>query len=226
MIDIEMIRRELRDNIAEGRVGDGMQKLSKWLHPGREKSDELVHLMGQYATLKIDRRKNIVYQEAYEVSLNKIHNSFLEIVNELREDHISEEAVFQTAIHERILVISNNEAGEKEMARFFKPLYFSKVEYDSSNQLLPAATLKRFDIVLFNYMFRDQADTKFYHLLEDYLRERTCNILYFGKKKFRILEDDQYQFRLYAANYVFSLYARIREMIDYRRYHTNSFSKN
>ena len=224
MVDVMLIKQELREDIAKGRYADGMQKLRSWMVDSGDKTTELIHLVGRFEVHAREKRMELYGRVDVETQENRIINSFLELVNRLENRDISEEAIFRQGIHERILVVSNTEEGTREMEKFFRPLYFSKVAYDTSNKVLSGDILSGFDLLLFNYMYRNLKDGKYYRLLEDYLKSSEIPMLYFGTTQLDVMHDERYFHRLYTANYVFSLYARIREMIEYRRLHRGEAS--
>lgn len=117
----------------------------------------------------------------------------------------------------RILVVSRIEEDQVILEDFFERAPFPKPDF-VLNKFVPA---DKYDFVIFNCQNRPIANQEvllslpeeqrqFIHLLSEYLDRTNKYFVFFGGFYYNLNYD-----RCQAANSKFSLYARLREMIDF-----------
>lgn len=142
---------------------------------------------------------------------NDIHHRILSLIDTITD---TEAAAYEleNAIFKKILVVCKSAEREEYMRALFPEQYFKGVEYEVSEKPRLPASVNRFDLVIFdNTPHNDNNDLLLYYLGEDI----KPYLLYFGKQ-LNLLWD--YPEKAYFANSVFSLHARIEEMMTYLKY--------
>ena len=217
---VKLIKEELRNLLSKARLREVIGLLDDYLTEAARK--QVTMLSARLSLIQQDRVLIGSGSDTHRTEKMKIIESVIHFVDELRPEDFSQIQILKKQIHESILVVCPNALAKSEMEKFFKKHYFIGVEYDTSNQLLEQEKLNEFDILIFNEMYLGKNDSPIYtDLLMDYLDEREINVLYFGKKQKNCLKEDTYAHKLYGSNSIFSLYARIQEMITFRKYYAS-----
>lgn len=142
---------------------------------------------------------------------NDIHHRILSLIDTITDAEAAAYE-FENAIFKRILVVCKSADREEYMRALFPGQYFKGVEYDISEKPRSVASVNRFDLVIFdNIPHDDNNDLLLYYLGEDI----KPYLLYFGKQLNLLWE---YPEKAYFANSIFSLHARIEEMMTYLKY--------
>ncbi|GJM35076.1 MAG: hypothetical protein DHS20C18_40770 [Saprospiraceae bacterium] len=210
------VKEELKSLISKNRLASAMEFLGRiLLEEAEEKSDILVHSLRRFRENNTEKAKGTISNENFWLEKNRIADTILQVVKELEPSDISELGVILEEIHNPILVICNDEKGKDKMEQIFNSFYFVNLKYYYDKRPLSKEELNDYDLVILNAMYSSNFD--FYNKLEGYLQYDGVYFLYFGKKDFRF-EEEEYAEKLHFANSVFSLFARIREVLDYRKY--------
>lgn len=199
------LKRILTDNL-----GQCIKQIESSLDPRREAWNECLKLLTDFNRLERENMNNLLSREQYNQDFAKLTQRTLFLIDNLQEGDLSAARRLREEIHERILVVTRPER-RAYMERFFSKNYFKNVEYIHYGDPLPA---ERFDLVLLEDI---QPEPLSAMLMEQYVEGIGSYILYFGEKF--PLDRARYADKVYFANSIFSLYARIKEMLDFLKYY-------
>jgi len=199
------LKRILTDNL-----GQCIKQIESSLDPRREAWNECLKLLTDFNRLERENMNNLLSREQYNQDFAKLTQRTLFLIDSLQEGDLSAARRLREEIHERILVVTRPEQ-RAYMERFFSKNYFKNVEYIHYGAPLPT---ERFDLVLLEDI---QPEPLSAMLMEQYVEGIGSYILYFGEKF--PLDRARYADKVYFANSIFSLYARIKEMLDFLKYY-------
>ncbi len=217
MIRLEDIKKELKGDFRKDKLEEVLVKLDRWLTKGSSKRSILDHTFRRLSQLEKEIRLATIKNDTEVLQRNRISTSILSFIDELESADISEQAILREGIHARFLVVCYDQAGKQKMEQFFKQIYFTGVEYSVSPDSLDKLDLQAYQFILFDFMHGNK--TAYYNLFENMLYDHETTILYFGRKRYPILDEGRFAERVQAANSVFSLYARIQEVSDYYKFY-------
>jgi hypothetical protein len=201
------LKRTLADNL-----GQCIKQLEASLDPRRDAWNDLIALLAEFNRLKRENLNNLLSREEYNRDYARLTQRVLSLIDGLQEEDLSATRQLREEIHERILVVTRPER-RAYMERFFSKKYFKNVAYIHYGEAVPA---ERFDLMLLEDMEPEPLSAM---LMEQYVEGAEAYVLYFGEKF--PLERARYADKVYFANSIFSLYARIREMLDFMKYYSN-----
>lgn len=217
MIRLEDIKNELKGDFRKDKLEEVLVKLDRWLTKDSSKRSILDHTFRRLSQQEKEIRLATIKEDTKVLHRNKIGAAILPFIDELESADISEQAILRDGVHARFLVVCYNQAGRQKMEQFFKQIYFTGVEYLVYPDAIKAEDLEAYQFILFDFMHGNE--TYYYNRFEDMLYNNKKTILYFGRKRYPILEEDRFAERVQAANSVFSLYARIQEVSDYYKFY-------
>lgn len=217
MIRLEDIKKELKGDFRKDKLEEVLVKLDRWLTKGSSKRSILDHTFRRLSQQEKEIRLATIKDDTKVLQRNRISTNILPFINELESADISEQAILREGIHVRFLVVCYNQAGRQKMEQFFKQIYFTGVEYLVYPEAVDKQDLQAYQFILFDFMHGQK--TAYYNVLENILYDHETTILYFGRKRYPILDEDRFAERVQAANSVFSLYARIQEVSDYYKFY-------
>lgn len=213
MTHFDHLKLELKKMIADS-LGNVLKKLDQVLD---DKSTDcynnfimLTMEFKQWDTRQIQAAQTA---EVMNLELRNLTHRLLRFIDGLEAADILQTAYLKEEIYEKILVVCKAPERVAYMQKFFPPSYFKNVNYDGSGiHSLPNG----YDIVLFdNYPQEPEPDEDGKNeLLKHYLQEQPL-LLYFGANLPLLYKFPE---KAYATNSVFSLHARIFEMINYIKY--------
>lgn len=192
-----------------------LQKLQQVFVNNRDSVNEVINLLSRLEKLRKDKRTGLLSPEEENRQHNQLNKNILELIDTITEE---EAAAFElaNAIFKRILVVCKSAGREEYMRRLFPEQYFKGVDYEVSENPLLAETVDQYNLVVFdNFPHGTPEDPQL--LLRYYLEKTKPHLLYFGQP-LNLL----YQFpeKAYFANSIFSLHARIEEMMTLLKYYT------
>lgn len=200
------LKRTLADNL-----GQCIQHLEASLDPRRDAYNQCLQLLTDFNRLERENMSNLLSREQYNQDFARLTQRTLFLIDNLRDDDLSAARRLREEIHERILVVTRPER-QAYMERFFSKNYFKNVAYIHYGDAVPA---ERFDLALLEDMESEPLSAM---LIEQYVESIGAYILYFGEKF--PLERTRYAEKVYFANSIFSLYARLKEMLDFMKYYS------
>lgn len=214
MSTLHQLKLDLKKMIAANIAGNVLKKLDQVLYEQADCYNNFVMLTMDFK--QIEERQIIggTAADALNIELRSLVNRLLKFIDGLEETDIRQTAHLQEEIFERILVVCKSAARESFMRTFFPEQYWKGVEYDLG-QARPIAEINTFNLVVFDNTPFDKDD---HELLKYYLDKTNPYLLYFGPTNLSLLYEKQYEGKVYSTNFVFSLHARIQEMLNYLKY--------
>ncbi|MBK9014922.1 MAG: hypothetical protein IPM82_13060 [Saprospiraceae bacterium] len=201
----QALKRTIADNI-----GQCIKQLEASLDPTRAVYNDCLNLLSAFNRLEKDNLNNLLSREEYSRELSKLSVAVLNLIDNLTEEDLSEVRHLREEVHERLLVVTRAER-RPAIERFFSKNFFKNVHYIHYGDAIPT---ERFDLAVLDDIVTDPAASLY---MEEYMDGIACYILYFGAH-FSI-NREKYADKVYFANSIFSLYARIREMLDFIKYY-------
>jgi hypothetical protein len=208
---LDQFQRSLKQTLAEN-LGQCIKHLEASLDPRREMYNDCLRLLADFNRLERENMNNLLARDDYNLEFAKLTERTLYLIDNLEEDDLSAVRRLREEIHERILVVVLPER-RAYMERFFSKNYFKNVTYIAYGDAIPP---ERFDLAVLEDMVPEPVPMASMYL-EQYADAIPSFILYFGEKF--PLNRAKYADKVYFANSIFSLYARIREMLDFMKYY-------
>jgi len=201
------LKRTLTDNL-----GQCIKHLEASLDPKRESWNDCLRLLADFNRLERENMNNLLARDDYNLEFAKLTERTLYLIDNLQEEDLSAVRRMREEIHERILVVVLPER-RAYMERFFSKNYFKNVTYIAYGDAVPS---ERFDLAVLEDLVPEPVPMASMYI-EQYADAIPSYILYFGEKF--PLNRAKYSDKVYFANSIFSLYARIREMLDFMKYY-------
>jgi len=194
-------------------TGEVLQHLQKVFSNNPPSYNEVILLHYRLQDLQQKQRKGTLRGEEENVLLRELTDSILSLIDTITDEEAATYDL-ENAIFKRILVVCKSAEREEYMRALFPEQYFKGVEYEVSERPRAVASVNRFDLVVFdNTPHGDKEDP--HELLKYYLEQTTPYLLYFGQLLPLLYN---YPEKAYFANSVFSIHARIEEMVLYLKY--------
>lgn len=200
--------------IAQDDLGGLLKTLNEDLAENSALKNELVGHTRQFTRVNTDlRTDNLDYQESIKAT-NRISNNLLKFIDELAEDDLSPAKPLRDTYFERILVVVADETRKNWMSQFFTTEYFPNLSFHVGTEMADTAT---YQIVIFDNMLSGpEKPDNWGAVLLNYLNHPGFYLLYLGTG-FNA-DVAKYPTKAYATNTIFSIYARLREMVEFMKY--------
>ena len=218
MTFLETTIKDAKDKLADGKLRDCMEFLKNSLSANSDNHDVFVLLFSRYNKLK---EQETLYGENIKVDENKLSAFLLEIINKLKEQDVSEGNFIET-----ILIICSKQK-RQDMEILFGKKYFPNRSFINYGEPIPAGV---FDIIF----LEDENDIINQKIKEGENKEKPTAeskirlgemkgcieanakqyFIYFGGRF-----PSGYENQVYYTNSRFSIYARLKEMLDYKKYY-------
>lgn len=199
------LKRTLADNL-----GQCIKQLEASLDPQREAWEQCLLLLADFNRLERENLGNLLSREQYNQDFARLTHRAMHLIDNLQESDLSAVRHLREEIYERLLVVTRPEK-QAYMERFFSKNYFKNVVYIHYGDAVPE---ERFDLALLEDVEPAPLSAM---LMEQYADNIGAHILYFGENF--PLNKVKYADKVYFANSIFSLYARIKEMLDFMKYY-------
>lgn len=200
----QSLKRTIADNL-----GQCIKQLEASLDPARAVYNDCLAMLTTFNRVERENLANLLTREEYNRELAQLTQAVLHLIDNLMEDDLSEVRHLRQEMHERILVVTRP-ARRAYMERFFSKNYFKNVQYIYYGDAIPS---ERFDLAVLEDIETEPASSLY---MEEYVQGIGCYILYFGERF--PLDRVRYAEKVYFANSIFSLYARLKEMLDFMKY--------
>lgn len=160
-----------------------------------------------------DRQKaGMITSKDLDVEMNNLIIQLMTFIDEdLEEADIANMKVLENNTQKSILVITRPEQ-EQMMREFFIKHYFPKVEFALNDSTLSHKTA---DLIIYEDVETDEANLK--RIWEYVEKNKNSYFLYFGNGYLKVPKE--YNSSVYFTNSPFSLYARLKELLDYIKYY-------
>lgn len=208
---VHALQRQLQDLLVQN-IPEVLQQLRQIFADNKDSQHDVILQLQRFNLAQSEFNKGILPVEPYKLELNRISSAILNLIDRITPE---EAAAFELeeAIFKRILVVCKSAARENAMRDLFPLQYFKGVEFDVSEKPRPAESVNQFDLIIFdNFPLGDKDDPQ--ELLRYYLDNTKPYLLYVGFGPQNPLLN-QYPEKTYFANSVFSIHARLNEMIQY-----------
>ncbi|HMO41100.1 MAG TPA: hypothetical protein PKC76_18980 [Saprospiraceae bacterium] len=220
MPTLDRLKFDLKKMIADN-FGNVLKKLERILKPDSSSYNTLLVLAGEFKQWNNRQMQNVQSQETLTQESNNLKVRLMDLIDSLEEKDVLSAFSLQEEIFEKILVVCKQPERKSYMKRFFPEAYFMHVAYDDATmQYNP----ENYDIIIFDDHPFDSKD-KAEQLLRRYLNTSKPYVLYFGNGQSSAVRE--HPEKAYFSNSVFSLHARLFEMLNYLKYtratafHTN-----
>ena len=202
--------------LAAENVGKCLQQLSKKIDANQTSHfNILVNLQARLNRFNNSKLANVLSPEEEARQENQLVMDVLEFLDALTDADFSPAAQIREEIYDKILVVCYGADAVLELQPFFDSFYFKNVQY--ALYKFDEEKIAWADFIIFDYIYAVDNDPGYYELLRQYLDETPGKyLLHFGRHD-RILE--LYPMKIHTANSPFELYARIREMIEFKKYY-------
>ncbi len=191
-------------------IGIALENLRGLLPPNSDFFDGCIVFLSRYRKLKKDKFRGTTARETLNIEENKLLEDVLEFVNSVTIDIEAVGKNIENGLvifYEKIVIYCSDER-RSYMEQFFNKHYFRNVHYyDNDFKIFDDA-----DLILFDDKERSDSSKK---KLKEIL-DNNNYVIYFGHPFPLSIKD--YGDRAYFANSIFSLYARIKEMLDFLKY--------
>lgn len=218
-------RKEYIDILEMGDLAACFEALKENLTDESDARKELSVFIGQYNRLL--RSKSTISPGEYRMEVNKIDEFVRELIDRLEVNDISGKQFI-----EPILIICNAEKRE-DMEAFFSKTYFPNIDFIKYTDPLPKGV---FDIIFLededniltqteekvingeNKKVPTLASENKKKEMKAYLDSTEGLFLYYGS----YFPLANYKERVYFSNSKFSIYARLKELLEYKKYYKKS----
>lgn len=203
--------------LAADNVGKCLQQLSQKIDASQtSRFNALVNLQARLNRLNNNKLANVLSEDDEARQENQLVMDLLEFLDMLTNDDFAPSAQLREEIYDKILVVCYGAGAVLELQPFFDSFYFKNVQYalyEFDEEKIAWA-----DLIVFDYIYAVDNDPDYYELLRQYLDETPGKyLLHFGRHD-RILE--HYPMKVHSAITPFELYARLHEMIEFKKFYT------
>lgn len=217
VIPIDQLKKNWLEKVKKNKLDLCLQDIEAILADSQDQEETLILLSCRLNDHKNKEINGLVSWKELGIEKQNITKSLIDFIRGIEAEDLSVRKWMQMQTHEKILVVTYDEHSKKKMEAFFDGFYFPQVVYDTSGEVLSPQSLKDYDLVLFDYMYH--TSRSYYDLLEQYLSKTKMPVLYFGTETLTVLKEQKYADRIHSANFVSSLYTRLKEMIEFQKYY-------
>lgn len=210
MTEIDKLKKEAIRLIESNKLRDCMTRMKEYLNENSSQRRVLSSLLRRYNDLLEQRRINTVETNTYNQGMNQIADILIDIVEQLNEENVSESLFIETVL----IICRKNKL--IEMKEFFNKKYFPNAEFINYGEEPPNGV---YDVIVLEDMPTGSVTEMD---MEKYLKETYPYFLYYGSGFFpKSLQEkhDKNKDRVYFTNSKFSLYSRLKELLDYIKYY-------
>ena len=215
MDTLNRLKRDIKRLVASN-LGNALKKLGQALDESGDNYNTCISLQAEFNRVKQQSISGGLTPTEESTYLSRVVNRFLDFVDSLEGEDIRPAFQLQEEIYDRILVVCKEAQRVPYLQRFFPEAFFKGVAYlPSDEEPEPEPDPESFDIVIFDNHPHD-SDNGEHALLKDYLSLGKPRLLYFGQTLPLLYN---YPEKAYFANSIFSLHARLEEMLTFLKYY-------
>lgn len=211
MSTLDRLKLDLKKMLADN-FGNVLKKLDQVLKSDSPCYNTLLVLTREFKQWNNKQIQNVQSREISNQEFNDLNYRLMSLIDSLDEDDVRSAFSLQEEIFEKILVVCKQAERKDYMKRFFPETYFIHVDYDDATGQYDA---EAYDIVIFDDHPFDPQD-KEEQLLRQYLHTNKPYVLYFSNGQSNAVRE--HPEKAYFSNSVFSLHARLFEMLNYLKY--------
>lgn len=191
-------------------LGRAFQELDKYLRPVHSHINNIYMLQARYSRLQEDKIQGTKTDAYLNTEENNILKALLELIDLFSESDLLAGADVLDKHYERILLVCSLERATHVKEKLFPNRYFP-------NAMVVVQTIEvsqeAVDIILYD----KESFAPDFTLYEQYVKFGPAPVLWFGQGFAPPIEGEAKN-SFYYANSDFSVYARLREMLDYLKY--------
>lgn len=206
------LKSQLKDQLTKN-SGEVLQILRQIFDNNQQYLKEVLVNLAEYNRLKSQDRSGTRTQESLSLSFNKLNSNIFDLIDLITAEEAAAYELGQS-IFQHILVVCKSADRKEYMKGLFPAKYYKQLGIDATGTPMLKKEVDVFDLIIFDNHPAEGKDGP-NTLLKYYLKETTPYLLYFGPN-LPFLYD--YPDRAYFTNSVFSIHARVREMIEYLKY--------
>jgi len=205
----------IKSQIAENKIDQALASLNNIIKTESDSFNNYIILKNNYLQYKSNKFQGLDTVEHLDIAFQKLIVKFLQLLDSLSNKDILDSKDVPSSKnrdeirYEKILVVCPPER-KQAMEKFFSRYYFQNLNFETS-QSIPK-NIEDYLVIIFDYQSPVEYSKD---LLEQYLIQSNPYLIFFGEK-FPFYP--KYKERVYFANSMFSLYARIKEMLDFLKY--------
>ena len=204
MNNLDKFKLDCQEILATDNIGKCLDYLYESFCPLSLKKNQLVLLKARNKRIKDAINGGTVSRMEADIQLNQINENLISLINDLEDTDIIEQQ-----IQDKILVICRTKMVD-EMESFFGNRYFPNGKVIQYGNLLPKT---KYDIVVLEDMPSLSTSKE---ELNKYVSSVEAHFLYYGNGRYD--PPNEYINKVYFANTRFSLYSRLKELLDYIKY--------
>lgn len=194
-------------------VGQVLQKLQQIFRDNHGKFKQVMIMYGRYNLATEEHRKGLVEQDQYHRKLLQLTDNLLDLIKEITEDE-ARAYELENGIFTKILVICKSENRKEAMKKLLSERFYKGIVYDTSGEMLALEKVNEFQLIIFD---DTETDDSYFDFYNTYLQTAKPYLIYFGKR--RVEDSNGKEQKAYFANSIFSLHARIQEMLTFLKYY-------
>lgn len=205
---LEETRNELRAVIIEKDPGIAFKLIEKWLTPDAQHDIDIIR--ARYSQYRREKGKGVLSVTEDRIEYQAIVAGLLDILKSLTDDDLIAGADVLDKHYDRILLVCSPERASHVKNKLFPNRYFPNAQVVAQTKEVSSESV---DIVLYD----KESFAPDFALYEQYVEFGPAPVLWFGQGFAPKVEGDVKN-AFYYANSDFSVYARLREMLDYLKY--------
>jgi len=207
--------------VKEGEIEKAIDLVWERLSANSSYKNDFALLNARLQDTKRDSLRNVIDNDVLSRQKSKIINDFLQLVGLLTNADL-DDAQNPDKIAFPLFVLTPNVDTQAAMQKFFPFEYFREIMFDKKDDYLGLNSSLSTTLVIFDHYNHDGIEVSLelrdtqMKKLKWIIDNTTCSIVWFGDNN-DIVKDNRK--RIGAANFPFTLYARIKEMIDFLKYY-------
>jgi hypothetical protein len=193
-----------------------MNYLLRYLLPKSDTYISLIALCSQFNHRKMLYMRGVLDSKEYSSEIDKIFGKLSPLIPQIQEKDLNHAAIFQKGIHEKILVVCSTDGAVKNTRQLFAPDIFTHLTFKTTGEISDwKAELSAFRLLIFANFY--ETSSAYEENLKDKILDKDLHpVFYFGRPCDIVVE---YPEEVYASNSKFSLYIRVKELLEYLNEH-------
>ncbi len=206
-MNLPTYQKQLEQYIVKDQLDKALKRLVEILHEGQKRDDVLGYL-SRLAALEKERKADTMEEREYTIQRNKLLELTLQEKSKLTLADLDPALELREGILERLVVYCTTER-QSFFARLLDPSVFKHIDYLSYAASVPPHT----DVIIYDYI--PTQETALQQLIK---RNEGPAVLIMTYPHLPWLRDEQYRDRCATANSIYSLGARLQELITVREW--------
>lgn len=200
-MNLQSYHQQLENYIIKNQLDKALQRLREILRPG-EAQDRVITLMSRLNALDKERVIGTVTESEYETRRSTLRQFILTVKSQLTAEALDPTLELREGILER-LVVYCTEDRQPFFERLLDPNVFKHIVYLSYSESVPSHT----DVIIYDHTVAQEA------ALQQLILADGPPVLIMVYGQLRWLYEEQYCDRFATANSIYSLGARLKELI-------------